>query len=275
MSVTAAEMKEAEYHAHPALSYSTGKHLLRSRRHYLEALAHRDERAEYDIGHAVHSLVLGIGAEIVEVPYDSYRTKAAQELRDAIRAEGKVPLKTAEIEPIHACVKAVLSHPTARSWLEREGQAEVPLFATDPGTGVDIRGKVDWLTEHGKWTVPVDLKTTTDARPDAVFRSVREHDYDLQAAMYRHLIRLALDREPGPMVLIAVEKASPYGVMVHQLAHEDLIAAGEMKLQKILARAKALRDEPDGWDGYPLGTHVLTPHGYYLTDLESRLDDDE
>ena len=72
-------------------------------------------------------------------------------------------------------------------------------------------------------------------------------------------------------VLIAVEKQPPYGVACYQLAHEDFIASGDLKLRTVLARAAALRDDPDAWRGYPLGTHVLTPPAYYLTDLEERL----
>lgn len=264
------ELTEAEYHAHPALSYSVGKLLLRSPQHYLHRLANREEAPEFDIGHAIHGLVLGVGADLVEIPHDSYRTKEARELRDKAYEAGKVPIKSADIAPIWAAAEAVLAHPTARGWIERDGDVEVPLFATDPETGIDIRGKLDKLTSIGGRRVPVDLKTVTDARESKVFASIRDYDYDLQAAMYRRLIELALGATPGPAVIIAVEKAAPYGVAVYQLAHEDLIAAGDLKLRTVLARAKALRDNPDAWQGYPLGTHVLTPSSYYLTDLEER-----
>lgn len=264
-------LTEAEYHAHPALSYSAGKLLLRSPQHYLHRLANREELPEFDTGHAIHCLVLGVGADLVEIPHDSYRTKEARELRDQAYAAGKTPIKTADMAPIWAAAEAVLAHPTARAWLEKPGDVEVPLFATDPETGIDIRGKLDKLATHGTRRVPVDLKTVTDAREAKVYAAVRDYDYDLQAAMYRLLIRLALGVEPGPGVLIAVEKAAPYGVACYQLAHEDVIAAGDLKLRTVLARAEALRDNPDDWQGYPLGTHVLTPPPYYLTDLEERL----
>lgn len=265
------ELTEAEYHAHPALSYSVGKLLLRSPQHYLHRLANREEQTEFDVGHAIHSMVLGVGADIVEIPHDTYRTKEAREMRDAAYAEGKVPVKTADLLPAREAAEAVLAHPTARGWLECAGPVELSLFATDPETGIDIRGKLDKLADIGRCLVPIDLKTMADARPSKVFAAVRDYDYDLQAAMYRRLIELALDRRPGPGVLIAVEKAAPYGVAVYQLAHEDFIAAGDLKLRTVLARAKALRDSPDDWPGYPLGTHVLTPSSYYLADLEERL----
>lgn len=266
------DLTEAEYHAHPALSYSVGKLLLRSPQHYLHRLANREELTEFDVGHAIHSMVLGVGADIVEIPHDTYRTKEAREMRDAAYAEGKVPVKTADLLPAREAAEAVLAHPTARGWLEREGAVELPLFATDPETGIDIRGKLDKLVDFTDGLkVPVDLKTVTDARPAKVFASIRDYDYDLQAAIYRALVHLALGVKSGPYVLIAVEKAAPYGVACYQLAHEDFFAAGELKLRTVLARAKALRDNPDDWPGYPLGTHVLTPPSYYLADLEERL----
>lgn len=262
-------LSEAEYHEHPALSYSTGKLLLRSPQHYLHAKAHREDSDEFDFGHAVHSLVLGDGAEIVEIPHTTYRTKEAREMRAAAHAEGKVPLKAAEYAVVQACADAVLAHPTARAWLDLDGETELPLFATDPDTGVAIRGRLDRLARLNKRSVPVDLKTVTDAREGPIFRAVRDYDYDLQAAMYRKLIRLTRHVEPSPMVLICVEKTPPFGVAVYQLAHEDIITAGDLKLATILARAKALQDGLN-WLGYPLGNHILTPPSYYLTDLEER-----
>lgn len=264
-------MTDGDYHEHPALSYSTGKLLLRSQQHYLHARANRETSDEFDFGHAVHALVLGVGEEIVEIPHTTYRTKEAREMRDQAHAEGKVPLKAAEFAVVKACAEAVLAHPTARAWLDAEGETEVPLFATDPETGVEIRGKLDRLVKLGKRHVPVDLKTVTDAREGPTFRAVRDYDYDMQAAMYRRLVRLARHVEPSPMVLICVEKAAPHGVAVWQLAHEDIVAAGELKLATALARAKELHDGIQ-WLGYPLGNRVLTPPAYYLTDLEERFD---
>ena len=272
MSGIQLDLPEAEYHAHPALSYSTGKHYLRSRAHYLAALADREEKSTFDVGHAIHALVLGEGMEIVEVPFDSYRTKAAQEVRDQAYAEGKTPIKTADLEPVQRAADAVLMHPTARKWLERPGAPEVSLFATDPETGVEIRGRVDYLPDASKGrTSPVDLKTTVDARIHKIKRAITDYDYDLQSAIYRHLITLARGDETGPMVQIYAEKAAPYGVQVVQIAHEDWIDGGEIKLRKILERHAYHQANPDAWDGYPLGELIIEPPGYYLMDLD-RLD---
>ena len=269
---------DRDYHAHPALSYSTGKLLLRSPQHYRHALANRKQSTAFDEGHVIHALVLGIGSEVVEIPAEllsgdgGIRSAEARGFRDDVYAAGKIPIKPDQMAPLRAAADAVLAHPTAKAWLQCPGDVEVPLFATDPETGIEIRGKIDKLADLNGRKVPVDLKTMADVLPFKVFSAVRDFDYDLQAAMYRKLIGLALGAKSSPGVLIAVEKKAPYGVAVYQISHEDFIEAGELKLRTILNRAAAIRDNPEAWDGYPLGTQILTPPGYYLTDLAERLE---
>ncbi|KPC75497.1 hypothetical protein ADL26_07545, partial [Thermoactinomyces vulgaris] len=76
----------------------------------------------WDLGSAAHAIVLGTGPEIVIIDADSYRTKDAQEQRDAAWADGQVPLLESEWEDVQAMVIAVRHH-------EQAG----PLFAE--GTG--------------------------------------------------------------------------------------------------------------------------------------------
>lgn len=262
------DMDEAEYHSHPALSYSTGKEYLRSPAHYKHAIENRVEKKAYDVGHAIHALVLGKGAEIVEIPHDTYRTKAAQEARDAAYAEGKTPLKTAELAPVQAAAEAVLANADARKFLELDGEPEVSLFATDPETGIDIRGRVDWLPHavKGRRTFPVDLKSTNNASPAEVRKTINKFHYDVQASLYRHLIELARGDETGPMVQIYVEPDAPHGVSVVQIAHEDWIEGGTRKLRQILRRhAECVKTGV--WPSYPAGVHAIEPPGWYLNDI--------
>jgi len=269
------DMDEAEYHAHPALSYSTGKEYLRSPAHYRHAVTHRKERSEFDFGHIVHALVLGVGMDFIAIPEDllasngAVSTKAAKEFVADARAAGIVPLKAEAIADANAAANAVLTHPEARRYLDLPGAAEVSLFATDPAFGVEVRGRVDWLPDArpGKRTFPVDLKTTSNASPAKVARTIVDYHYDVQAALYRRLIHLVRGDDVGPMVQIYVETDEPYGVSVVQLAHEDWIGVGDIKLNAILARhAECLRTNT--WPGYPATTQILTPPGYYLAELD-------
>lgn len=268
------ELDETTYHAHPALSYSTGKHYLRSPAHYKHALTNRKERKEFDFGHAVHGLVLGTGMGIVEIPESvlasngAVSTMAAKEFIAAARADGKVPLKTEVFEKVRACAGAVLMNTEARELLEADGKPEVSLFATDPETGVEIRGRVDYLPEAGpERTRPIDLKTTINATPRKIQRAIVDLDYDLQAAMYRHLVHLTRGDDVGPMVQIYVETEAPFGVQVVPLLDEGWIRGGDHKLQTILARhAECL--ESGTWPAYESAPLILAPPIWYLNDLD-------
>ncbi|MGC0144434.1 PD-(D/E)XK nuclease-like domain-containing protein [Pseudactinotalea sp. Z1732] len=268
-------LSDAEYHAHPALSYSTGKEYLRSPAHYKRALSHRVDKPAFDMGHAIHKVILGKGGQMVEIPADILSKNGALSTAEAKafvaeqREAGNIPLKAGQIMQAHAAAAEVLGNADARRYLDLPGEAEVPLFATDPATGVEIRGKVDYLPHKvkGARTFPVDIKSTADASPEAVRRTISNLHYDLQAAMYRRLIELARGDRTGPMVQIWVEVEPPYGVLVVQIAHEDWIEGGNRKLDLILARhAEALRT--GNWHAYPPGTHALAPPGFYLPGID-------
>src|SRR5690606_3432102 len=97
----------------------------------------------------------------------SVGTDAARAFLAKARAAGQVPLKAHEIAAAKQLADAVREDPDARSLLDQPGHAEVSLFATDPETGVEIRGRLDWLPDprKGHRVFPVDLKTTSDASP--------------------------------------------------------------------------------------------------------------
>src|SRR4051794_7548534 len=54
----------------------------------------------FDLGHAAHKLCLGVGPDVVEVEADSWRTNAAKDRGEEIRAAGGVPLLTAEYQQV-------------------------------------------------------------------------------------------------------------------------------------------------------------------------------
>jgi hypothetical protein len=269
------DLDEKVYHSHPALSYSTGKHYLRSPAHYLHELNNRKERKEFDFGHAVHGLVLGTGMGIVEIPESvlasngAVSTTAAKEFIANARADGKVPLKADVFEKVKACANAVLMNTEARGLLEVAGEPEVSLFATDPDTGIEIRGRLDYLPDArpGERTKPIDLKTAVNATPRKIVRAIVDFDYDLQAAMYRHLVHLTRGDDVGPMVHIYVETDEPHGVQVIELADEGWIRGGDLKLQTVLERHAECM-ESGVWPGYDNGALILAPPIWYLIDLD-------
>lgn len=210
-------MPEEEYHAHPALSASGMKVLLRSPKHFrLARTENRAPRTEFDVGHAAHALVLGVGMPIVEFPAHllsgknmAIQSNAAKAWEQKARDEQKVPLKPAAFQAVKRMSEAVLANPKARRLLEPAGWSEVSLFAQDPATGVQERGRIDRLGPH-----LVDFKTAADISDRKVTTAIVELGYDISAAVYRSLVQLVLGYDPGPMHLIFVEKDPPYDVRV-------------------------------------------------------------
>lgn len=243
-------MPEDEYHAHPALSASGMKTLLRSPKHYRLARTENKPRAEFDTGHAIHCRVLGIGLPIVEIPFrmlasnGAVSTKEAKQFVADARRDGKVPLKPATFAEVTRASDAVLTNAKAKSLLERPGYTEVSLFAEDP-SGVKLRSRLDRLTVDG---LLLDLKSTTDVRPRKITNAVVDFGYDLSAAVYRHVVQLVTGEEPSPMHLIFVEKDAPYDVRVVRLADPAWQLGGEMKMRAAIDLF-AWCSEQDAWPG--------------------------
>lgn len=206
-------LPEADYFASPALSQSQAKTLLDNPARYKWELTNpREHRDAFDIGHAAHAKVLGVGAEVVAIDADSKRGKAWTEPADAARAEGKVPLLRKDADAVDAMAEAVLAHPGARVILEAEGASEQSMFWTDPDTGVDCRARVDRLTS----AAVVDLKTCADASPGGFSRAAANFGYDLQADFYPWGYEV-ITGERLPFVFVCVEKTPPHFVALYTL----------------------------------------------------------
>lgn len=271
-------MDDAEYHGGPELSHTAMKWLLRSPKHYKAKAGKPFVKPEFDFGHAVHAKVLGTGLTAVAIPEELLdsrgyaSTKAAKEFCETARANGEVPLKADVVKRVNDAAEAVLANSKARRLLAREGEPEVSLFATDPESGIRLRIRVDWLTamKNGH-PLPVDLKSTTDVRRHKIRRSVEDYGYDLQQATYRHVLNLITGQPIPPMQFVFVEADPPHEVRVVQLAHEDWIAGGDIKMRRAIetfARCTAAGVWPgdDDTDG-PIES--LTPRPYYLDDIEA------
>lgn len=221
-------------------------------RHHADAGTVEVKR-EYDLGHAVHTLVLGSGPEPAEFAGTGANPEAWQKNDDKadvakLRAAGKVPLRPSDFAAAHAMAAAVRAHPIAGK-LFTSGQPEQTLIWRDPVTGVLCRAKTDWLRPDGI----VDLKTAESAAPDALSKAVHNHGYYVSAAFYLRGFRLldldaVVQREPF-FCFVAVEKEPPYLVHVIQLTGRAM-AYGDRRVSEAL---EIYRDctAAGAWPGYP------------------------
>lgn len=252
------DMDEQDYHRHPALSPSGAKVLLKCPARYAWQRTHpQPPKDAYDVGHVVHELVLGVGAGVVKVDVDTWRSKDAQAQRDAARAEGKTPLLTKDYDECVRIADAVLSHPIAGPiFTHDDGRAELSMFWHDEASGADLRGRLDWLHP----AAVVDLKTTLEggADPDRIARTAYDFGYYLSAAAYEEAaLATGLIPEPVPHLLVVVEKTAPYVVTVAQF-DDHFMALGREKWRQaidLFADCTA-RDE---WPTYTADIPTLTP----------------
>lgn len=260
---------EEIYHSHSALSSTEARLILESPAKYRYAKDNPpfiQPSKKFDVGTAVHSKVLGTGYEAVVIPTEvlasngAISTKEAKAFVEQARADGKIPLKAEEFEPIDKQAEAVLAHPAASQLFAQPATAEVSVFATDVESGVNVRGRFDFLpndfTLGAPSRVAVDLKTARDASPRGFTKSIAEYGYDVQRAWYLDALK-TITGEDAELVFVAVEKEPPYLVGVYQLP-TIWVEMGRTKARR--ARQIFAESTTTGvWAGYSDGVELLSP----------------
>ena len=252
------EMSAEAYHRdpcpEPSLSSSIIKLLIeRSAMHAWDAHPrlnphHEEEnKKDFDIGSAAHKLLLGKGAEVVNVDAKSYQTNAAKEARDAAYDAGKIPLLPHHREAVDRMVAAARMQIDALDMKRRpftDGLPERVIIWKE--ADVWCRAMLDWYSHDGAFID--DLKTTTNAEPNAFARRIGELGYDIQAAWYRRGAERVSGRLPE-FRFVPLEKERPHALSVPNLKASDLDAGNE-KIDVALGRWAWCR-EHNRWPGYP------------------------
>lgn len=208
-------------------------------------------KREFDLGHAAHRLVLGVGEELKPIDFDNYLTKAAKAARDEAREEGAVPLLAHEWEQVQAMAEVIRRHPIAGPlFAPGTGRAELSLFWTDPATGVRCRVRPDWLKELPGLAVAADYKTITKADPGTISRAIKDHSYHQQDALYTDGIWAVLQPEDVRFIFAFQSKKAPYLVTVRELTQQDrdIGRARNERALRIYADCTANDEWPD-WTG--------------------------
>lgn len=258
------DLPESEYHVGPELSSTGAKLLLRSPATFHYHQSHpRKAKPEFDLGTAVHSKVLGTGAQIEVYPAEDLAkdgaasTKAAKEFAAKARANGRIPVKQDVADTVNAMAEQVLAHPLARRLIEF-GRAEVSVFADDPETGVRLRARFDYLADTA-----VDLKTIgTTADSENFSKQVASMGYDVQESHYLHTLGCATGDFSTGMRFIVVETDPPHLVQVHELSNE-FAEIGSARAREARRRFKAGSDTGI-WGGYEPEPLPLQPPLWHI-----------
>ncbi|MGW6395439.1 PD-(D/E)XK nuclease-like domain-containing protein [Streptomyces sp. NPDC055103] len=215
-------------------------------------------RAVFDFGTAAHRVVLGDGPELVAIEADDWRTKAAREERDAVAAAGGLALLAADYDRVHDMADVIRRHPIASAlFAPGSGRPEVSGFWRDELTGVMRRVRFDWLPHPrgGRLIVP-DYKTTADASPEAIARSVDSYGYHQQAAWYLDGVRaLGLGDEQAAFLLVFQEKTAPYLITVVELDVEAMAIGAGRNRRALQVYAECVAS--GRWPGYVTDSQPL------------------
>lgn len=231
--------------------------LLRSPRHARWQLDHPAKPSrEMDLGSVVHALLLGAKQDrIVVVDASDFRTKAAQQARDEAYEARKVPIVRAKYEEA-ANIAGQALRQLADYDIMLSGESELTLLWSEKTTGgrvVHCCGTLDHL--DGEWIY--DVKTGSDASPDAQARQHYAMGNDLQAAAYLSAVEHCRPELAGRVrfAFIGVETSPPYVVQVTELDAEYLEVG-----RRRWARAVAIWERcqrTGNWPGYsPPGLSV-------------------
>lgn len=259
-------ISDTDYHAQPTLSSTGARKLLACPARYKwERDNPPEHKRAFDLGHVVHTLVLGEGGEIVVVEADNWVTKAAKEARDAAYAVRATPVLRSEYDAAEAMRDAVMAHETAAEVFQ-DFAAELSGTYTDEQTGVALRFRPDCLTTLDGRALCVDLKTTVNADPKEFARSVAKFGYHAQAAWYLDGL-IANGVEDPRFLFVAVEKAAPYCVSVLELDSEALAEGARLNRKAIDLFAQCV--DTDTWPAYGPGIHTLSLPGWALRDANN------
>jgi PDDEXK-like domain of unknown function (DUF3799) len=272
-------MPQAIYHADPvpggSLTRSGAKLLLPPScpAKYDFALKHpasRKDTLAFDLGHAAHHMVLGIGPELVDVGGDDLRVTATKLRHDEARARGATPLRSRDFDRVMAMAAALRAHPEAAALLDpRKGRPEQAIVWTETvqwkgadeqmhETEIWRRCMIDWLPDapaYGRLIVP-DYKTADSADQQTWAHGAGKYAYHMQAAWIIEGLQRLLGIEVR-IVFILQEKDPPYLPSIAQLSDADVQAGLERNWAALEVFAECRRT--DLWPGYPTFETVTIP----------------
>lgn len=215
---------QAEYHLQltptPSMSASMAVEILEGcprtlwQDSYLNPDYERAEKRQYDLGTAGHLALLEPdewSARVAVIDAADYRTKAAQEARDAAYLAGKTPLLPKHVDDVMGLRAAVLADPIAGKAFVG-GKSEQTVVWRDRKTGIWLKCRPDKAPDDWSWLA--DLKTTTCTHPRALKKKAHEMGWAQQAEWYLDGVEAVTGIRPEHFYFVCAEIKPPHLVTV-------------------------------------------------------------
>lgn len=233
----------------------------------------RDEPTRaMQFGTVCHHKFSGVETEIEIVRAGDYKTKAAQQARDAALAAGKTPILEHELAEAEAVAKSARKA-CYDAGLSLSGAWECAMMWEDDG--IQCRALLDHIDLLGPRPYILDLKTTTDANPNVLGKKIGDEGYDIQAAAYLSAVENIRPDLAGrvPFYFCFVETSGRYLASIVQ-PDESMLHLGRMrwKLAKRLWKQCLAEYGTKEWPGYPVGPTTVYPTNWQIQEAELDLD---
>jgi hypothetical protein len=241
----------ADYLGIDAVNWSTLKELRKSPLHYKHRLGSpRADKANLRAGRAAHTAVFEPDRFLVDYALFDHENKGGKVVRngkvwDAFKATNahRTIITPTEYQRAITYRDAVRSHILAKPYLA-SGQAEKTIAWRDPETGLDLKARLDFLSD-GKPAL-VDLKGSASIAYGRFSSTAYKMGYHCQLGFYQWGVKEALGLDV-PVMVIAVEDAEPHDVGVFEYL-PDCLEAGLNECRSLLTKL-AYRRETNTWPG--------------------------
>lgn len=201
------------------------------------------------IGNAAHALMVGRSRDVLIADFPDWKTKKAQEFRDAPEHVGKIVILEKHFARARAIVDAGKQALTLSDWdgtfVDGAGNGEVMIAWSEDGFW--LRTLIDWL-DRG---IVTDYKTTgMSIAPHVVGPMIERMGWDVQAAMHERAL-LSVNPNVRPVIrFVAQENYPPYSMLLVELDNHWL-TMGRKKLERAISIWRECITT-DQWPGYPL-----------------------
>ena len=203
-----------------------------------KAVKEKDLGRAGDLGSSVHYGLESQGEmhpDVVELPFDSLRTKAAKEWREYEESKGRIVLSQADYAKCQSMVEQVWSNspPILKDMVQ-----DSTAFREQVLTGGGLKAQID-LRVGG---VVTDYKSTRHSDVRGIFRDFWRLAYDVQAAHYIQVLKLN-DVEVDDFYFAFVSSEDPHETFMIRVT-KSVLEFGHRRWEKALSTYLQWKDTP-------------------------------
>lgn len=240
---------------------------------------------EMEFGTLAHEIMLCGEKNIVEVKEKNWKTKAAQLVRVAAKASGKIAALSHQLARARQLREYALVQIKTSGFLDEFARAKSEVTVISKNDDIYQRARFDALTidepgvksmrKHSEVAVWFEIKITHDANPAVVNKVIGDKGYDLQQVFYADTLANLDKRFAGKLLVVffLIEPHYPFLMTPCELSNKSL-AIGARRYDRALMRWRRGRSKGE-WPGYceGEGTFTIEPPVYLeRQELEDRVE---